>query len=176
VKSELGGTAASVDIGAIIGRGVAGRIRGALLSVVGVLTLAAALLAPASANAAEPTSGYTVPKTQEPTSGYTVPATEPPKSEAPKSEASKPPPGSQTTTPETGSSPSKESEKPLVEEGHTGVLPENERLAGEAPAKAGALPFTGLDLRWELGFGVLLMATGLALVAAQRRRGRLRRR
>jgi hypothetical protein len=151
-------------------------MRRALLSVVAALTLAAALLAPASASAVEPTSGYTVPKT-EPTSGYTVPATEPPKGQAPKSEPPKPPPSRpQTHTPASGSSPSKESEKPFVEEGHTGVLPVSERLAGEAPAKASALPFTGLDLRWELGFGALLMATGLALVAAQHRRERVRRR
>jgi hypothetical protein len=176
VKSELGGTAASVDIEvnieAIVGRGVAGRMRRATLSVVAGLTLAAALLAPAAANAVEPTSGYTVPKTEEPTSGYTVPAKEPPKAEAPKPEPPKPP----LLTPKTGSSPSKESEKPLVEEGHGGVLPENERLAGEAPAKASALPFTGLDLRWELGFGVLLLATGLGLVEAQHRRERVHQR
>jgi hypothetical protein len=165
------------NIAATVGRGIAGRVPRASLSVVVALTLAAVLLAPAYATAAEPTSGYTVPTKTEPTSGYTVPATEPPKNEAPKSEPPKPPPSSpQTHTSSSGSSPSKESEKPLVEEAHGGVLPENERLAGEAPAKAGALPFTGLDLRWELGFGVLLMVTGLALVAAQRRRERVRRR
>ncbi len=37
------------------------------------------------------------------------------------------------------------------------------------PAKASSLPFTGLDLRWVVGFGLLLMATGGSIVTVQRR-------
>jgi hypothetical protein len=34
------------------------------------------------------------------------------------------------------------------------------------------LPFTGFDLRWTIGGGVLLIAMGLSLVTAQRRQRR----
>lgn len=37
------------------------------------------------------------------------------------------------------------------------------------PAKASSLPFTGLDLRWTVGFGLLLMGSGGLIVVAQRR-------
>jgi cytoskeletal protein RodZ len=40
------------------------------------------------------------------------------------------------------------------------------------PAKASTLPFTGFDLRWTVAAGVLLLAMGFSIVAAQRRQGR----
>jgi hypothetical protein len=41
-----------------------------------------------------------------------------------------------------------------------------------APAKASALPFTGFDLRWTVGFGLLLMGAGGSIVMVQRRQRR----
>jgi hypothetical protein len=85
----------------------------------------------------------------EPTSGYTTTTTTP--------AATTP-----TTTPAKGTLPSKEAEKPASE---------------PAPAKtpspqSSTLPFTGFDLRWDVGFGLLLMAAGLSIVAVQRRQRR----
>jgi hypothetical protein len=84
----------------------------------------------------------------EPTSGYTTTTTTP--------AATTP------TTPAKGTLPSKEAEKPASE---------------PAPAKTAApqsstLPFTGFDLRWDVGFGLLLMVAGLSIVAVQRRQRR----
>jgi hypothetical protein len=39
-------------------------------------------------------------------------------------------------------------------------------------AKARTLPFTGLDLRWTLGVGLLLIAAGFSIVSVQRRQRR----
>jgi hypothetical protein len=45
--------------------------------------------------------------------------------------------------------------------------------AGTAPAteaeKAATLPFTGFDLRWTVGMGLLLMGAGMSIVVVQRR-------
>ncbi len=86
----------------------------------------------------------------EPTSGYTTTTTTP---------ASTTP---AATTPSSGTLPSKEAEKPASE---------------TAPAKttspqSSTLPFTGFDLRWDLGFGLLLLVAGFSIVAVQRRQRR----
>jgi hypothetical protein len=67
-------------------------------------------------------------------------------------------------TPASGTSPSKESSTPS---------------SGVAPAKTSStnssmktLPFTGFDLRWTVGIGLLLVAMGFSIVAAQRRQRR----
>jgi hypothetical protein len=74
---------------------------------------------------------------------------------APKSSST---PAKSETTPASGTSPSKE-EAPA---------------SGVAPAKASSttaktLPFTGFDLRWTVGVGVLLVAMGFSIVGVQRR-------
>jgi hypothetical protein len=46
----------------------------------------------------------------------------------------------------------------------TGVSPSTE--------KASTLPFTGFDLRWDIGFGLLLMGAGVSIVLVQRRQRR----
>jgi len=78
-----------------------------------------------------------------------------------------------TTTPEpkTGTSPAKEEEK----------APEHKEEAAKtstspSTAKAGTLPFTGLDLRWVLAFGFVLIAGGASIIVVQRRLGRSGRR
>jgi hypothetical protein len=118
-----------------------------------VLLLAAALLVPQTAIAAEPTSGYS----QTTPTPKTTPTT-------PK------------TTPTTGTSPSKE-EKTTPEKtsstkevAPTGTEPTG--TTSSSKEKASTLPFTGLDLRWSLGGGLLLIGAGFSLVLVERRQRR----
>jgi uncharacterized membrane protein len=80
-------------------------------------------------------------------------------------------PTTPATTPTTGTSPSKESSTPTKT-----TAPETsstEPSKGSEPtAKASTLPFTGFDLRWTIGAGVLLLAMGLSIVMVQRRQRR----
>src|SRR6266516_2736381 len=108
------------------------------------LLLAAALLVPQTALAAEPTSGYS----------QTAP---PPKTTPPAT----------TPTPTTGTSPTKE-EKTTAEK----TTPSQEAAPTTAVAKERALPFTGFDLRWALGGGLLLIGAGASLVLVERRQRR----
>jgi cytoskeletal protein RodZ len=131
------------------------------LSVLPVaLLLALALAVPSTAVAAEPTSGYKTeppkPGTTTVTTTTTTPATTTPATTTP------------ATTPSTGTLPSKESEKPTT--------PAKEVAPAKASTtptttteKASTLPFTGFDLRWDIGFGLLLMGAGFSIVVAQRR-------
>jgi hypothetical protein len=69
-----------------------------------------------------------------------------------------------TTTPSSGVSPSKESTTATSTTPSTSVSPTTE--------KASTLPFTGFDLRWDIGFGLLLMGAGFSIVLVQRRQRR----
>jgi len=135
----------------------------AMLPVLLALTLA---LAPGVAAAAEPTSGYTTPSTTttstEPTTGYTTPST----TTTAKTEI-KPSTTPTKTTPSTGTLPSKESEEPKT-------TPASEPAASNTSTtpKSSTLPFTGFDLRWDIGFGLLLLVAGFSIVAIQRRQRR----
>jgi hypothetical protein len=73
-----------------------------------------------------------------------------------------------TTTPSSGALPSKESEKPAS------TTPASEPAASTTSTtpKASTLPFTGFDLRWDIGFGLLLVVAGASIVAVQRRQRR----
>jgi hypothetical protein len=73
-----------------------------------------------------------------------------------------------TTTPSSGALPSKESEKPAS------TTPASEPAASNTSTtpKANTLPFTGFDLRWDIGFGLLLVVAGASIVAVQRRQRR----
>jgi len=124
------------------------------LAVVPVVLVLGALLTPASALAAESTSGYSqtapTPKTS------TTPTTQAP-------------------TPTSGTSPSKEKEKSTPEA--TAPAKETAPTTSTSPStstsKAATLPFTGLDLRWSVAIGVLLLGLGFSILAVQRReRGR----
>jgi hypothetical protein len=133
------------------------RVPGGLLALAMLLLMLLALAAqsPVSAIAAEPTSGYSEPPST-PASGYN----EPP---------STPTPGS----PMTETSPSQEAAKPEVTKPQSPVGGEKPYTAvKENVAKASALPFTGFDLREELGFGALLVGAGLAIAVKQRRHER----
>ena len=120
-----------------IRRGASSVLRAALGLPV-VLLLAAALLLPGTAVAAEPSSGYN----QEPNTPKTTPAT--------------------------GTSPSKESSEPTSTTPATEAAP----TSTTSTAKASTLPFTGFDLRWDVGFGVLLLGAGISILAMQRRQRR----
>ncbi len=115
----------------------------ALVALPIVLLMALALIAPGTAAAAaEPTSGYN----QTPTTPTTP----------------------TTSTPSTGTSPSKE-EAPSS----TTPSKEPEPTKSSSPAKestAKTLPFTGFDLRWSFGLGLVLMGAGFSIVMVQRRR------
>jgi len=65
--------------------------------------------------------------------------------------------------PSTGTSPSKETTTPK-----TTTTPTTEKAATTTAAPT--LPFTGLDLRWSFGIGLLLMGGGFSIVMVQRRR------
>jgi hypothetical protein len=72
--------------------------------------------------------------------------------------------------PSTGTSPSKETTTPEKE-----TTPSKETTPAKEPAPttttpaAKTLPFTGFDLRWSFGIGLLLMGAGFSIVAVQRR-------
>jgi cytoskeletal protein RodZ len=123
------------------------------LSVVPIALVMAALLLPQSAFA-QSTTGYS--QTVPPPKTTTTPAT----STTP------------STTPTTGAAPSKEekttSEKttPSKETSPSSTTP----TSSTSPAKAGALPFTGLDLRLVLGGGLVLFGAGFGLLLLDRRR------
>ena len=70
-----------------------------------------------------------------------------------------------------GTSPSKEATTPEKKE----TTPTTTPAKSTAPAsetKATTLPFTGLDLRWTLGMGLLLVGAGFSIVVMQRRHRR----
>jgi len=133
-----------------------------------VLLAVLALALPATALAAEPTSSSTTSTTTEPLSGYTTSTATPEPKVLPEHE-SKPEHERHPleNEPKTGTEPSKP-------EAERATKPEAEpppKLVVD-PVKASKLPFTGFDLRWDIGGGLLLMGAGFSLVAAQRRHRR----
>jgi hypothetical protein len=113
--------------------------------------LTIALVGPTTALAAEePTSGYNqTPNT--PTTPTTTPT---------------------TTTPSTGTSPEKETSTPTPTGETSPSKTSSTPTSTTETEKTGTLPFTGFDLRWSLGFGLVLMGAGFAIVAVQRRHRR----
>jgi hypothetical protein len=79
------------------------------------------------------------------------------------SEAKKP-------TPNSGTSPSKATKTPTktVSPATTSSTP----TTTTQPAKASTLPFTGFDLRWTVGAGLLLVGAGGSIMVMQRRQRR----
>lgn len=121
------------------------RIRRGLLLLPVIALLAMTLTMP----------GVAVAASGEPTSGYNQ----------------KPEEGKEKT------GPSKETEKPAEKEKPAEPSSEEKKAgpsSGTEPAteKSSTLPFTGLDLRWTLAAGILLMGAGFGLVTAQRRQRR----
>jgi hypothetical protein len=81
----------------------------------------------------------------------------------------------QTPKPSTGTSPAKEKAAATKPAKETAPAKTTSAPTKES-AKASTLPFTGLDLRWTIGAGLLLMAAGLSIVTMQRRQRRDTRR
>jgi hypothetical protein len=67
------------------------------------------------------------------------------------------------TTPNKEVKPEKKKEAPKEEPAPTTTV---------APVKASSLPFTGFDLRWSVGFGLLMVGAGGSIVLMQRRQRR----
>ena len=112
------------------------------------LPLALMLIAPGTALAAEPTSGYS----------QTTPApktTPVPKQETAPTKTSSTP----KETPASGTEPAKTSE------------PAKSSTEPTATTAAKTLPFTGLNLTWIVIGGVLLVAMGASILLTQRRQG-----
>jgi uncharacterized surface anchored protein len=119
------------------------------------MLLALALLAPTTAFAAEGATGYNqTPPPPTTTTTTTTPTT-------PK-----------TPTPSAGTSPSKEKGAPANETSPTSTAATGANTAAASTGKASTLPFTGLDLRWTIGIGLLLIGTGLSVMVVQRRHRR----
>ncbi len=114
------------------------------------LPLALMLIAPGTALAAEPTSGYS----------QTTPA----------------PTTTTTPTPKQETAPTKTSSTPKETPAKSGVEPaktaEPAKSSTEPTATTAAktLPFTGLNLTWIVIGGVLLVAMGASILLTQRRR------
>ena len=77
--------------------------------------------------------------------------------------------GYNQTPPSAGTSPSKEKSTPAKE-----VAPATKSSVPTTTksTKASTLPFTGFDLRWTVGIGLLLMGMGFLIVMVQRRQRR----
>jgi hypothetical protein len=82
------------------------------------------------------------------------------------------------TSPNSGTSPSKSTKTPTT--GNT-PAPANEPAPATSsstpttttsPARSSSLPFTGFNLSWTVGGGLLLIAMGFSIVTVQRRQGR----
>lgn len=74
--------------------------------------------------------------------------------------------------PSTGTLPAKESGKPTSTP-KSEPAPETTSTTPTTTDKASTLPFTGFDLRWSLGLGLVLMGAGVSIVVVQRRQRRL---
>jgi hypothetical protein len=118
---------------------------GRRLSLIPAVLVIAALAVPSAALGAEGTSGY--------------------------SQTPNTPSTSTTPAPSTGTSPSKETGSPTSTTPAKAAEPASSSAPTEAK-KAGTLPFTGFDLRWSIGFGLLLMGAGFWIVVSQRRHRR----
>ena len=123
-------------------RGLSSALRRLLVLPV-ALSLAVALVVPTTAFAANSTTGYN--QTPPSTTGYNQ------------------------TPPSAGTSPSKEKSTPAKE-----VAPATKSSVPTTTksTKASTLPFTGFDLRWTVGIGLLLMGMGFLIVMVQRRQRR----
>lgn len=72
--------------------------------------------------------------------------------------------------PSTGTAPSKETKTSTTPTPAKETAPST---ASTTPTeKASTLPFTGFDLRWDVGFGLVLMGAGFSIVLMQRRQRR----
>jgi len=72
--------------------------------------------------------------------------------------------------PKSGTSPSKSTKTPTTSSKTVAPATASSTPATTtSPAKASTLPFTGFDLRWTVGGGLLLIAAGGSIMVMQRR-------
>jgi hypothetical protein len=71
--------------------------------------------------------------------------------------------------PSSGTGPSRETAKPKTTPPAPATSTTPTTTATPSPSHATTLPFTGLDLRWVIGVGVLLIGAGLSIRVVQRR-------
>jgi hypothetical protein len=123
-----------------------------LLLALPVALLLAAMF-PGAAVAAEPTSGYGQTTTTPPTKTTPTTKTTPPSSAgtAPKSSS-----GTSAANESTTTTAAKEAAPTAT-------------TSATSSTKESTLPFTGLDLRWVIGIGLLIIAAGFSLLWVQRR-------
>jgi hypothetical protein len=82
------------------------------------------------------------------------------------------------TTPGSGTSPSKSTKTPTTSTPTTSTPAKEPAPATSSSVpttttpKASSLPFTGFDLRWTVGGGLLLVGMGFSIVTMQRRQRR----
>jgi uncharacterized surface anchored protein len=127
-----------------------------------VLLLALAAIAPMSALAATTTTN------KEGLTGYEKKPEEK-KATTPTTETKATTPTTETKTTPTTAEKEKSGTSPTTE---TKTTPSSSTSPSSETAKATALPFTGLDLRWTIGMGLLLAGVGVSIVTAQRRHRR----
>lgn len=148
-------------------KGLSGMSRRALALPV-AFALMVGLVLPGTALAADgELNGYTTTTT----TTTTTPTTPTTPTTTPTTPTTTATPTSTTPAPATGTSPEKQSSTPTKT-----TAPETTSTpttSTEPTAKkASTLPFTGFDLRWTIGAGVLLLAMGFSIVTAQRRQRR----
>jgi hypothetical protein len=141
---------------------VRGRVPGRGLPVLALVLVISAVCA-APTLAAEGLSGYTHTETSKqetkPTSSTPAPTTTPT------------PTAAQETKPSTSSAAPSQSTAPATEAAPaTSTSTSPSTTASQS--RASTLPFTGLDLRWVVGFGLLMLGGGTSIVLAQRRQRR----
>ena len=76
------------------------------------------------------------------------------------------------TGPSSGTSPSKSTKTPTTPSKETAPATTSSTPSATKPAKASTLPFTGFDLRWTVGAGLLLVCAGGSIMVMQRRQRR----
>jgi hypothetical protein len=132
-----------------------GRVGGAWCqrSALAVCVAVAFAAAPAGARAQEPLSGYSTTAPPPPAQHEEPPPAKPP--------TLKPKPRTSETSP-SEEVPRPEQERPVSQQAEP---PPPQSL----PARSARLPFTGWDLRWQLGFALLVIGAGAAILGLQRR-------
>ncbi len=126
------------------------------LAIPVALLLAAALGAPTAMAATTGEAGY-AQKPAEPTTTTTTTTTTPTTTTP-----------TTTTTPKSGTAPAKE-----VSPSKAATTPEKTTTTSTTKTEAAkSLPYTGLDLRWIVAVGILMMGVGFSIVTVQRRQRR----
>jgi uncharacterized surface anchored protein len=135
------------------------------------LPVALALIAPAGAQAIETTT-----TTASSTAGYNSTPTTPTTTTTPSTTTTSTTTTSSSTStsstaPASGTGPSKESGSPTSKSSTPASSTAPSTTSSTTTPKQSTLPFTGLDLRWILLAGILLIAAGVAIRLTQRRQG-----